>query len=257
MPYADSDGVRINYRIEGAGPPLVLVHGFTETLESWYELGFVAALASDYRLILIDIRGHGASGKPHDPGAYVLERRVGDVTAVLDALALRKAHFWGYSMGGWIGFGMARYAPRRVDRLVIGGMHPYARDLDAFRKLCRTGLEEGGEAFVTAVERDLGEPIWPGYKARQRAADFVAYLAMSQDSPSLEEILPAIEIPCCLYAGENDPRYAAAERAARAIPRAVFFGLPGLGHLGAQARNDLVLPQVRQFLGPEGQTTGC
>jgi pimeloyl-ACP methyl ester carboxylesterase len=255
MPYADSNGVRINYRVEGTGPPLVLVHGFTESLESWYELGYVAALVSDYRLVLIDIRGHGASDKPHDPAAYALERRVGDVVAVLDTLGVGKAHFWGYSMGGWIGFGMARHAPRRVDRLVIGGMHPYARDNEGFRQLCRIGLAEGAAAFVAGVEQAFG-PIWPGYKARLLAADFAAYLAMAQDRASLEDILPAIEIPCCLYAGGADPLYAEAERAAHVIRHAIFFGLPDLGHLGAQARSDLVLPQVRQFL-VAGPTIGC
>src|SRR5215471_13174551 len=105
MPYADNDGVRIHYQVEGEGPPLVLQHGFSESVVDWYEAGYVDALRSDYRLILIDARGHGASDKPHDPDAYELERRVADVVAVLDGLAIGKAVFWGYSMGGWIGFG--------------------------------------------------------------------------------------------------------------------------------------------------------
>ena len=63
---------------------LVLQHGFSESVVDWYEAGYVDALRSDYRLILIDARGHGASDKPHDPGAYELERRVADVVAVLD-----------------------------------------------------------------------------------------------------------------------------------------------------------------------------
>jgi pimeloyl-ACP methyl ester carboxylesterase len=64
MPYTNSQGVRIRYHIEGDGPPLVLQHGFTDSLESWYELGYVEALQHDYRLILVDARGHGASAKP-------------------------------------------------------------------------------------------------------------------------------------------------------------------------------------------------
>ena len=120
MPYADNDGVQIHYRVEGEGPPLVLQHGFSESVVDWYEAGYVDALRSDYRLILIDARGHGASDKAHDPDAYELERRVADVVAVLDGLAIEKAVFWGYSMGGWIGFGTAKYSQERFRALVIG-----------------------------------------------------------------------------------------------------------------------------------------
>jgi pimeloyl-ACP methyl ester carboxylesterase len=114
MAYADNRGVRIHYRVEGSGPPLVLQHGFTSSIEDWYEAGYVDALERDYRLILVDARGHGDSDKPQDAEAYPLEKRVGDVVAVLDALKIEKAHFWGYSAGGWIGFGMAEFAPKPV-----------------------------------------------------------------------------------------------------------------------------------------------
>jgi pimeloyl-ACP methyl ester carboxylesterase len=66
----------------------------------------------------------GRVTNPHDPAAYELPLHVGDIVAVLDALNLRRAPFWGYSMGGWIGFGMAKYAPERVQALIIGGQHP-------------------------------------------------------------------------------------------------------------------------------------
>ena len=79
-------------------------------------------------MILVDARGHGGSDKPHDEASYTLDQRVADVTAVLDAERIEKAHFWGYSMGGWVGFGMAKYAPHRVNALIIGGQHPFARD---------------------------------------------------------------------------------------------------------------------------------
>ena len=93
MPYADNGNVRIHYQVEGEGPALVLQHGFTESAVDWYEAGYVDALRSDYRLILIDARGHGASDKPHDPDAYELNRRVADIVAVLDALAIERAAF--------------------------------------------------------------------------------------------------------------------------------------------------------------------
>ena len=64
MPSVDNKGVSIHYRVEGNGPPLVLGHGFTDSIDVWYERGYVAALKPKYRLVLIDARGHGQSDKP-------------------------------------------------------------------------------------------------------------------------------------------------------------------------------------------------
>ncbi len=69
MPYADNEGVRIFYEVVGDGPPLVLQHGMMMSLRRWSMAGYVDALKSKYRLILIDARGHGQSDKPHDPAA--------------------------------------------------------------------------------------------------------------------------------------------------------------------------------------------
>ncbi|MCH7787371.1 MAG: alpha/beta fold hydrolase, partial [Chloroflexi bacterium] len=63
MPYADNNGVKIHYEVEGEGPPLVLQHGFTRSLQGWRDNGYVTALKDDYKLIMVDSRGHGASDK--------------------------------------------------------------------------------------------------------------------------------------------------------------------------------------------------
>ncbi|HKI64943.1 MAG TPA: alpha/beta fold hydrolase [Burkholderiales bacterium] len=89
MPYANNQGVRIHYRLEGEGPPLVLQHGYTQNLEHWYQCGYVDALKARYRLVLIDARGHGASDKPHERAAYAWPVGAMDVLAVLDALGIR------------------------------------------------------------------------------------------------------------------------------------------------------------------------
>ena len=129
MPFATNQGVRIHYRVEGEGPALVLQHGITWNMEGWARYGYVDALRPHYRLILVDARGHGGSDKPHEASAYELSLHVGDIVAVLDALDIPVAHFWGYSMGGWFGFGFAKYAPERARGLIIGGAHPYGRSL--------------------------------------------------------------------------------------------------------------------------------
>ena len=121
MPRVENKGISIHYRVEGDGPPLILQHGVTDSSDVWYERGYVAALKAKYRLVLIDARGHGQSDKPHDPPSYAPEMFASDVAAVLDALGMKTATYWGYSLGGRIGFAFARYALDRLASLVIGG----------------------------------------------------------------------------------------------------------------------------------------
>ena len=156
MPYADNQGIRIHYQIEGEGPPLVLQHGFTQSVRDWYLAGYVDALKPAYQLILIDARGHGGSEKPHDRAAYTWPIPVYDVLAVLDHLHLPCVHFWGYSMGGEIAYGLAKYAPERVGALLIGGSHPYASTWGtAFRDVDGTDPA----AFLATFETRLGTSL--------------------------------------------------------------------------------------------------
>ncbi len=247
MPYANDAGVRIHYQVEGEGPALVLQHGFGGSLEDWYELGYADALRRHCRLILLDARGHGASDKPHDPDAYALHQRVRDIVAVLDTLGTRHASFWGYSMGGWIGFGIAKYAPERFQTLILGGSHPYARSMEFLRQPIRGGIAQGREAFITGLEETLGS-LWTGLKTRLQTADLEALLALAQDRPPLDDVLPTMTRPCLLYVGGADVIYANVKQCAAQIPNVTFISFPGLNHLEAFSRSDLVLPDVLKFL---------
>ena len=120
MPFAHNNGVRIFYRVVGDGSPLVLHHGLGGTHEEWSRTGYVKALNGKYRLILMDARGHGKSDKPHAPKKHGMEYMVGDVVAVLDDLGIKKAHFWGYSMGGRVALAAGKYAPDRFIAQIIG-----------------------------------------------------------------------------------------------------------------------------------------
>ncbi len=244
MPYADNQGLRVHYLIEGEGPPLVLQHGFTGSLKDWYECGYVEALKSDYQLILIDARGHGGSDKPHDPADYTLDRRVSDVVAVLDELNLSKVLFWGYSMGARFGYGMAKYAPERLEALVIGGAHPYERIIPESARLDGTDPH----AFVAALEARLKVTMSPEERDEILANDFEALAAAQQDWPSLGDILPTITMPCLLYVSDADPYYARTYEGSQHIPNAQFFALHGLDHAAGFRESSLVLPRVIEFL---------
>src|SRR3990172_464286 len=130
MPYATNpaDGVRIHYEVEGQGQPLMLVHGISGALQHWRINGYVDALRGDYRLVLVDARGHGESDKPHNPEAYAFKLMVGDLVAVLDALDISEDHYFGYSMGTLIGFRAPGFAPGRFHSLILGGHSPYRDD---------------------------------------------------------------------------------------------------------------------------------
>jgi pimeloyl-ACP methyl ester carboxylesterase len=245
MPHIDNRGVSIQYEVEGDGPPLVLQHGFTSNLDAWRQFGYVQALRSNYQCILLDARGHGASDKPHDPSAYALPRHVGDVVAVLDTLHVPKAHFFGYSMGGWIGFGLAKYAPERVRALLLGGAHPYAdHSWDAFRRVDGTDAE----AFIAALETVVAQRIPLEFKPRVLANDLRALAAAAKERPALEDVLSTMSMPVLLLVGEADARYPAVRECAKHVAHAVLASRPGCNHATGFMRSDLVIPHVTRFL---------
>ncbi len=91
----------------------MLRHGFSDSLESWYDLGYVDALKRYHQLILVDARDHGSSDKPHQTAAYTKELQAADIVVVMHQLNIERADYFGNSMGGRIGFAMAQYAPER------------------------------------------------------------------------------------------------------------------------------------------------
>jgi pimeloyl-ACP methyl ester carboxylesterase len=250
MPFVDNAGVPIHYEIEGDGPALLLHHGATDSLQTWYERGYVDALKPANRLILIDARGHGNSGKPHDPESYASELMVRDVITVLDHLGIETTRYFGYSMGALTGFGIARDAPERVQAFILGGAPPIAGgsayagpDGDVLLKAFQRGPE--------AVLAMYGECLTPELKSRLRANDMEALIAWRRcrmASPGFEGTLSRIRVPTLLFAGSSDPIHAQVQECTAHIHRASFVSLPGLGHIEAMCRSDVILPYILRFL---------
>jgi pimeloyl-ACP methyl ester carboxylesterase len=244
MPYVNNQGVRIYYEVQGSGPPLMLHHGTAGRHEDWDAFGYTDVLARENQLVSIDARGHGASDKLYDPAAYDLALRVSDVTAVLDDLHIERADFFGYSMGGWIGFGLARYAPQRCRSLILGGAHAYAENMQPFRDL----MPQEPQGFVAMMDKIFGSHMTPAIRARMLQNDLKALLALTQDRASLEDVLPTMTMPCLLFAGEADPRLPRVLECVESLPNATFFSLPECDHVAGYARSDLVLPHLTAFL---------
>jgi pimeloyl-ACP methyl ester carboxylesterase len=259
MPYANNAGIRIRYEVEGAGPPLVLHHGAGGFLEFLYDIGLVEALRDDYQLILMDARGCGRSDKPHDPEAYSRALRAGDVVVVLDDLGLGRAHFMGYSMGGMIGWALAKYAPTRFHSLIIGGSGPPTIGVDEpnpGREQMIQLLRQGIEPWVAAMEEIFGDCWQPQWKDRLLASDVEALIAERSvwGRLGLDDVLPTLAVPCLIFVGEKDGSYLAAKKASEIIPSATFVSLPGLDHIGAGCQVDVVVPHIRKFLAQVDQS---
>ena len=265
MPYVTNQGVRIHYEVEGHGPPLVLMTGFAGTLEDWRFFGYSQVLSKEYLLILIDPRGRGTSDKPHDVADYAPELMVEDVVAILDDLKINKAHYFGYSMGGMIGWRILIYAPERFLSLILGGSrYPLQgrEEMDdsnvvtAIQTGLQMALKEAPdrpmEFFVAALEKSTGYPYPPERRAQMLALDARVLVSAFQSwvggvVPKAEDILPQVTLPCLIFAGETDPWYPKARECANLVPNATFFSLPDIGH-EAGMRSDLVLPHINKFL---------
>jgi 3-oxoadipate enol-lactonase len=122
MPTTKVNDIQLYYELHGAeGKPTVLfLHGLGSSVRDW-ELQ-IPAFADDYRLLLIDMRGHGRSDKPQGP--YSMPLWVRDVIALLDQLKIDKVHIVGLSMGGMIAFQMAVDCPERIQSMIIVNSGP-------------------------------------------------------------------------------------------------------------------------------------
>jgi len=260
MPYANNDGIKIHYEIEGKGLSVILQHGFGGSLESWYDNGYVEGLNQDYRLILVDGRGHGASDKPHDPEAYRADIIAGDYTTIMDDLKLNKVIYYGYSMGGNIGWRcIARYALPRVSAFILGGSTPYGYTTQAEKDFgegitnaIREAEKRGPEAWVE-YQIKHGPPMTPEHKARLlRNSDPSALLAHRIASiemwPSAADLLLQIKIPCFVFVGENDAYFPKNKEAVKVLPNAKFVSFPGHNHGETSRDSAVVLPHVKKFL---------
>ena len=259
MPEVKSGGVRISYDVVGDGRPFVLLHGWCGDRSWWTEPGYVDALTSDHRLLNVDIRGHGASDKPHEAAAYSADTLTGDVFAVADAEGLDRFAVWGQSYGGRIAWMVAAAAPERVAAIVASGFWDprpppeKPAEIDAWDEALRHG---GTSELVDRFKIDMGEtfdrefPPWA--QAVTLHADPEALLVsrrlrLTWNGIPNEE-LASFPVPALLIAGELEDEDDDAAKVAAMIPNGQSVRLPGLGHTGACAASALTVPTALAFL---------
>ncbi len=215
---------------------------------------------------MVDSRGHGKSDKPHDPHDYSPEVRVNDYLAILDDLGISKAHYWGYSSGGVVGFYSAKYAPTRFISVTIGGLDPYpdTRDIGDRSPLSQKplhGIPEGDDPVKIAFEQDADTwlqflrsnmSVPDGMRRRVLDNDYSALLALWEQPyqwrDEVEPFLANFPYPCLLYVGDAENNYAGMKHCANEMPQCEFVALPGYHHLDIWANSDSIVPHVKRFL---------
>jgi len=245
----------------GSGPPVVLLHGLGGDTGFW--AAERVAWAARFRLILIDLRGHGAT--PASPGGHSIDDLADDVVAVLDAIGIEAAHVVGFSMGGLVAQSLAVRHPGRVARLVLAStyavMNPQARlfldaVLDTYERSQDPAqmyrlifpwlfsvaflADPAHGALLAGSDADLDDQSLAAWRA--------AYLAQRRFDGRAQ--LGRIAAPALVIAGRDDRLVDLADARALAdgVPGGELAVLAGAGHLVNVEQPDAFRASVETFL---------
>ena len=233
--FASFDGRPIAYRELGAGRPVVLLHGlFSDAVTNWIRFGTAATIAAaGCRVVMPDLRGHGASARPHDPAAYPPDVLARDLAALVDHLGLTDFDVGGYSLGA-----------RTTVRALVRGLAP--------RRVVLAGMGLAGlvevhrrTAWFLSVIADPGrfERGSPGWTAVQFMkttgvdGEAVAHVLRSQVETSSVD-LAAVTMPTLVVCGADDADNGSAPDLAAALPDATYVAVPGT-HMSSVTKPDL------------------
>ena len=232
-----TDGIRIAYERAGEGPPVVLVHGFGSSKEqNWKSTGWYGSLAeAGFSVLAVDNRGHGESGKPHDPLLYHHNRMAEDVATVMDAAGIASAPYVGYSMGGLIGLRFLTLFPDRISKLALGGVG------ETYLKGPRVSDPERRDVIANALlteDKDgIADPRARMFRdfAEQAGKDRLALAAcMRAMSPPLPvTVLRSLQIPILVVDGDQDFIAGPSGPLAAIFPHGLAAIVPGRDHMSA------------------------
>lgn len=230
MPTFSRDGIRLHYESDGAGEPVVLLHGFTSLGESWRRHGWVSSLVEQgFRAIRPDARSHGSSDPVFDRARCTTAALAADAIGLLDHLALEEALFVGFSMGGGIALRVALDSPERVKRLVVAGVGDAGinglHDPDEIGELAAafggaTEPREGGMASRIRRNAEL---------ARNDARALLPFLQQGGWPAGLTDV-SRLEVPSLVIVAEADEYMPRAGTLLAALAPEEVVRVPGLGH---------------------------
>lgn len=233
--FSADDGVALAWHELGAGRPLVLIHGyFSNAFTNWVRYGHAALLAdAGFRVIMPDLRGHGDSGKPHDPAAYPPDVLMRDGFALLAHLGLTDYDLAGYSLGA-----------RTATRMLVKGATPRRA------VLCGMGLDgttdtQGRGGYFRRVLTNLGsfergssEWMTEAFLKTTKGDPQALLLILNTFVDTTPAELAAIDRPVLIVTGIEDHDNGSGEALAEAIPGARFASVPG-NHMSAVVQPEL------------------
>ncbi len=229
------DGVALAWHELGEGRPVLLLHGlFSDAATNWLKYGHAAVIAAaGFRVIMLDLRAHGESAKPHDAAAYPPDILAADGLALIAQLGLTDYDLGGYSLGA-----------RTAVRMVVNGARPGRLIVSG---MGLTGLTDTGgradhfKAILTGLgTHERGSPEWFAEAfLKTTGGDPKALLPLLDSFVDTSEAeLRAISMPTLILQGAEDHDNGEAEEVATLIPKASFVEVPG-NHMSAVTKPDL------------------
>ena len=230
-----SDGVELAWHELGEGEPVILLHGLFSSAEmNWIKFGHAERIAGEgFRVIMPDLRAHGASGKPHDPACYPVGILSRDLRELVGHLGLEGFDLGGFSLGARtcveaVGEGMR---PRRA---VLGGA-----GLEGLRN-----WERRKQFFLDAIDEfdtaARGNPHWLSIQfMKTMNVDLVASgHLLNSFADAFIDWLQAFTMPTLVVCGSEDDDNGSAEELANVLPDATFVEVPGT-HMSSVTKPDL------------------
>ncbi|HMS85260.1 MAG TPA: alpha/beta fold hydrolase [Nitrospira sp.] len=261
MMFAQVNGITLAFNDQGIGFPIVFLHAFPLNRSMWTEQE--NALSSQFRVMTIDLRGHGESDAPlwH----YTLDQAADDVRGLLDHLSIKQAVFVGLSMGGYILFAFYRKYAERVKGMILADTKAQADTEDGKRarfEMAQIAYKQGPSAIADIMIPKLLSPgtiqTRPALVQRVRtmiegnqvsgiAGDLMAMAERPDSIPHLQQI----RCPTQVIVGELDVPTppADARLMAERIPNARLAVIPGAGHLSNLEQPELFNQIVRSLCG--------
>ena len=239
MPLKNINGIQLNFEINGQGENLLLIHGLGSSLRDWeYQL---PTLVQHYKVISVDLRGHGQSDKP--AGKYTIQGFAQDIMALLHSEQIEECHVLGISMGAAISYKLAIDYPKQIKSIIAVNMGAsmLANTMKArFAFLKRVlivkliGMKKMGEILGKMLfPKDTQEHLRTLVASRWAENDKDAYLrAMgSLKNWSVEDSLHKIECPALIVAADQDYSPVAIKQAiANTIPKGTLKVMPDARH---------------------------
>ena len=226
-----ANGVRYHVKVAGGEdlPVLVLLHGFTGSTATWKT---VIENWRDYRIVAIDLIGHGHTESPTDESRYTMERQLDDLDFIFEEMKLENFTLLGYSMGGRTALAYACEFPDRVDQLILESASPGLKTEAAREERRERDIQLAFNILEGGIEQFVGKweniPLFDSQKSlpefvrkqvkQERLAQSAVGLANSLkgmgtgSQQSYWNCLPELKIPVLLITGELDPKFCAIAR---------------------------------------------